>query len=113
MKKFTTILFLMTLINFSSVSYGAEINYQGKIGGNLRLNGSAASDVAKKANQNYDYTYNGVVSDPMMNGMMNGMYNAMQGATGTTYSVQEMQKQQMDYAKQQNQYFQQMEAEEK
>lgn len=64
----------------------------------------SASSVSAKANSDSSYDLNSpaYMQDPMMSGMMNGYYNMMQGMTGNNYTnMQEMQRQQMDYAKQQ------------
>lgn len=70
----------------------------------LKWTPSSPSSVSAKANSNSAYGLNSpaYMQDPMMSGMMNGYYNMMQGMTGNNYTnMQEIQRQQMDYAKQQ------------
>ena len=67
-----------------------------------RLNLQDASSVSKKANgSGSSYENSSLMNDPMLNSALGGMSNMIQGMTNNPYSMQEQQKAQMDYARQQ------------
>lgn len=78
----------------------------------LKWKPTSASELSSKANENSPNMVSpfGGMQDPFVQGALNGYYNAMQGTTGGSYSAQEMQRQQADYAKQQTEYAKQMDA---
>ncbi len=85
---------LVTALFFANLSLAA-ISAESTLG-QIRLNDPR--DVSSRANQDVNYGGAGVST---INPMMGGFYNMMQGANTNPYAMQELQKQQNDYAKQQ------------
>lgn len=111
MKCFKMLLILTFLIGFSSMGYCVQ-NSQGNLSSKIQL--QSVSSVTSKANNEASFDslpYADVMNDPMINSMMGGMNNMLQNGNVSPYAVNEMQKQQLEYAKQQAQYMKQMDAE--
>lgn len=105
MKYLNSALILSILLGVLSMSYANFLDDQNSYGPKLNLSG--ANDVAAKANKSspgISSPFGGILEDPMMNSALNGMGNMLQGATGGSYSATEQCKQQLDYAKQQENY---------
>ena len=66
-----------------------------------KLNLQDAKSVSDKANQLPSVGGESILSDPFIDATMGGIRNVVQGFNNNTYSMQEQQKQQADYAKQQ------------
>lgn len=108
MKKLILSLILFSVV-CSSVCYADTVSMPKST---LKWTPSSPSSVSAKANSNSAYGLNSpaYMQDPMMTGMMQGYMNMMQGMTGNNYTnMQEIQRQQMDYAKQQSNNMQQQE----
>lgn len=105
MKIKNILLILSFFICFQVASYGDVIS---KPSPTLKWKPTSASSISSKANRDpaYGTQSSGAMSDPFVGGMMNGYYNMMKGSMGSAYEFQEMQKQQVDYAKQQTQQVQ-------
>lgn len=73
----------------------------GSLGSRIKL--QDATSVSTKANSGPSYENNCLINDPMLNSALGGMSNIMQmqGMNGSSYSMQEQQKAQMDYVRQQ------------
>lgn len=101
MKIKNVLLALLVLFCFSAVSYADVIN---KPSTTLKWKPVSADSVSAKANQDcvYGKESSGSIGDPIVNGMMNGYYNMMRGGISNAYELQEMQKQQLDYVRQQS-----------
>lgn len=69
---------------------------------NLSRSSNSSQEVADRANRMYGESNAGFIQDPLMNGALGGYYNMMQGMSGSSpVNMQEIQKQQADYVKQQ------------
>lgn len=103
--KFAFLLFCLSFFSLScySTEYGNVKNTR------MYWQGSDPSSVAAKANQMPSSVQGGglfsqMFQDPMMNSVMNGYSNMIQGEYGgNSYSAVEMQRQQMDYTRQNTQ----------
>lgn len=105
------LLLLTVLIGLSSVAY-CEQAAQGNLSGKIKL--QSINSVTSKANGEASFDalpYADVMNNPMINSMMGGMNNMLQNGNISPYAVNEMQKQQLEYAKQQADYLKQMDAE--
>lgn len=89
---------LLTVLCFSASCYSAQST--------LKWAPLSPADVSNKANQSSQYSSSGPesIQDPFASGALNGYYNMLQGGTVNAYQLQELQKQQTDYAKQQVEY---------
>lgn len=94
------IIALIVFVGFSSICYGDSIHSSG---GKIHFQCSTPDSVVNKANQapSLSSPFPSILQDPMVNSMLGGYSNMMQGTTGTSYSAEELRRQQMDYAKQQ------------
>lgn len=105
------LLALTVLIGLSSVAYCEQIA-QGNLDGKIKL--QSVSSVTSKANGEASFDalpYAELMNNPMLNSMLGGMNNMLQNGNISPYTVNEMQKQQLEYAKQQSDYMKQMDAE--
>lgn len=66
-----------------------------------KFNIQDAKSVSDRANQLPSVGGDGILSDPFVDAAMGGIRNVVQGFNNNTYNMQEQQKQQADYAKQQ------------
>ena len=76
-----------------------------------KLNLQGADSVAAKANGSPSFEslpYADVMNNPMMNSMLGGVNNMLQNGNVSPYAINEMQKQQLEYAQQQAQSLKQM-----
>lgn len=98
MKK-RNLLILFCLLSMSTICYADTVT---STGGKLRFKCTTPDSVVNKANQapSLYSPYSSVLQDPMVNSMLGGYSSMIQGAAGGSYSVEEMKRQQMDYAKQ-------------
>lgn len=104
-----SLLVLAVLVGFSSAASCG----QGNLGGKINL--QSANSVTSKANGEASFDslpYADIMNNPMMNSMLGGVNNMLQNGNVSPYTVNEMQKQQLEYAKQQAEYLKQMDAEE-
>lgn len=103
MKNINFFLVLLVFSLFSLTCNADYLNYQSQMGSKVNVGGFSTSDVAANANKMQPINTEGgaFFQDPLLNGAMNGYYTMMQGATGGSSDMQEIQKQQLDYARQQ------------
>lgn len=92
---------LLVFVCFSQAGFCDTLSSQSKFSSKINLQG--ASDVTKRANEGSSLSspYSDAFQDPMLNSMMQGMGNMIQGCNVDARMMQEQNKQQMDYAKQQ------------
>lgn len=91
---------LLALVCFSSVGYCDQLNLK------TRLNLQCPESVSEKANRTSAFGPSAgseILQDPIINSELNGLGSMMQIMSGNNslYSMQEIQKQQGEYAKQQ------------
>ena len=95
-------LILMLALALTQVGICRAADSQGSLTAKINLQGPGAiSDRANKANSSQTSGFD----NPFYSSTMSGMGNMIQGMTGNNsniYSVQESQRQQCDYAKQQS-----------
>ncbi len=99
MKYIRFLLIFIFFINFNSFSSSEVIN---KPSSTLKWTPISAQEVSSKANKDSAYG-SGSVVDPFTGSVINGYYNMMKGGMGNAYEVRELQKQQLDYVRQQSQ----------
>ncbi len=106
MKKSTLIFTVLIFICFSASCYGSSARFKRKLE-EINLDSTPAS-ISAKANKKQIFTpspYSEAEQNPFVNGMVDSYSNIMRGMTGCPYNVREQQKQQLDYAKQQIENF--------
>lgn len=104
MKKIKFLLILSVFVCSASFCSADSLVPQSSFVKRLNLSTSSPQAVADRANKGTYYGSPAGIQDPLINGALGGYYNmmqVMQGVPGTSFSTQEMQKQQMDYVKQQ------------
>lgn len=105
MNYFKICLVLFAFIFCSSACY-SDSSLPGK-NSTLKWAPTSPSAISEKANKTLSIGETCPITgaqDPFVQGVLNGYYNTMQGMSGGSYSAQELQKQQADYAKQQQNY---------
>jgi len=103
MKNYKSLLILLICFYCSSTAFA-----YGELGGKIKLKDASAVsaqanvDSSDDSDNSSDSLNTSEISDnPFLNSYINGMANMLKGPTNTSFNVQELQKQQMDYAKQQ------------
>lgn len=96
MKRYNILLILIIIVGFSQAGFCSS----GTLGSRIKL--QDAGSVSNRANQGGSFGDNPYANaSPMLNSALGGMSNMIQGMTNNPYSMQEQQKAQMDYARQQ------------
>lgn len=101
MKSIKILLILSVFLGFTSIGY-----CQGNLGSKLNLSGGSPAAISTKANNSpassISSPYSEFLQDPVINSTLGGMGNMLQNGNTNFNTVNEMSKQQMDYAKQMN-----------